>query len=72
MVMGNSVKTWDAVYHLAFVEQQAQEAVDGMAQVRAELDGIIGGCCCWFLGAGGLKGGWVYGWEQPAFCFSHH
>lgn len=33
MIMGNSVKTWNAVYHLAFVEQQAQKAVDGMFRV---------------------------------------
>lgn len=53
MIMGNSVKTWNAVYHLAFVEQQAQKAVDGMAQVRAELDAIIGRYCTFFSGGGG-------------------
>lgn len=41
MVMGNSVKTWNAVYHLTYVESRAQEGVNRMKDLRSELEEII-------------------------------
>lgn len=39
MVMGNSVKTWNRIYHLTYKEHRAQAAVDMMAQLRADMHG---------------------------------